>query len=252
MWCQSCEHTVFNCKCMPTGKYFKKTKDNNEILHEVELKIDKKSGMYYRPGTSDKKMIKESRDDYPKVECKDKVVLDIGANIGGFTKIALDQGVKEIIAFEPDDYNFEILDLNINDERAALVKAAVIATDDEYIDFYLNGSGNSACSGSILEKRNAVDVKRVKAVNFKEIIEEYEPDLIKMDVEGAEFDLLVDFDIPKCVKEIAIEFHGFRKVNFERMHVYFDKFLEDWELIHKDTQMVFNSPLILLGHFRRQ
>lgn len=252
MRCPYCDHGIQNCTCMPMGKYFKKSKDDTEIVHEVECKLDKKSGMYYRPGTSDKKMIKESRDDYPKVECKDKVVLDLGANVGGFTKIALDQGVKKIVAYEPDDFNFEMLEINIRDDRATLVKAAVIATDDDHIEFYLNGSGNSACSGSVLKKRNAVDVKRVNAVNFKKIVEEHKPDLIKMDVEGAEFELLEDYDIPEYVKEIAIELHGFRKANFVKMQPCFDKFLnEGWELLYKDTQLVFNSPCILIGHFRR-
>ena len=112
-----------------TGKCFVKPDENGNIIKEVELAFSKKYQMWIRPDSSDKMMLKESAGDYPKIVCTDKVVLDLGANIGGFTKLALEQGCKKVIAYEPDEFNFDMLDLNINDDRAELIKAAVVHDD---------------------------------------------------------------------------------------------------------------------------
>ena len=56
----------------------------------------------------DRGMINESLDNYYKsnIDYTDKVCLDLGANVGAFTQIALDLGAKQVTSEECDRRNF--------------------------------------------------------------------------------------------------------------------------------------------------
>ena len=56
-----------------------------------------------------------NREDYFKGDCVIKpgdVVVDIGANVGIFTSLALDMGVSRVIGYEPHRGNFELAKKN--------------------------------------------------------------------------------------------------------------------------------------------
>lgn len=243
---------------MPTSKFYKKEKDSNEVLHEVELEFKEKYGMWVRPGSSDYKMILECHKDYPKAEFAGKNILDLGANIGGFTVRALRGGAKNVVAVEPDEFNFEMLKLNssavkLDDAQSCtLIEAACIAGEAKTITFYLNGSSNSACSASINKLRGAVIEKTVKAVSFGDLLEEHRPDFIKMDIEGAEYELMAGTAIPDFVKELAIELHGFRKDQKPLQKSLLEHLKDGWTCIHEEAQIVFNYPSLVLAHFVRK
>lgn len=232
------------------GKYYSNKDIDNPII-EVELKRNKKYDAWIRPGTSDSKMLKESYKDYSTINCKDKIVLDLGANIGGFTNRAISEGAQFVTAFEPDEFNFNLLTINSARHNVELVRAAVIDIEAEFVTFNMSGSGNSACSGTVNKHSRTLVNNTVPARSFESVLNEVKPDLIKMDVEGAEFDLLDSCEIPECVKDIAIEFHCFKKENKEKLHRYLAMF-DEWELISKETQIVFNKPSIILVHYSRK
>jgi FkbM family methyltransferase len=134
-----------------------------------------------------------------------------------------------IYAFEANPYFNDILNsLSKEIEQKyphvsfKLYKETAAWTKNGFIDFYVDTvNNNTDFWGSSLNKQHP-DSKRsggkkvqVACKDIAEIINQYnERDLIvvKMDIEGAEYDLLLDFmqkDVLRLIDHIAIEFHPF-------------------------------------------
>ena len=85
------------------------------------------------------------------------VVVDLGANIGIFTRFAYKEGASKVIAFEPDKRYFELLKLN-SDPRSILFNAAMsdsIGVTRLYESGHLGGStilGIPGCEANYLEE----------------------------------------------------------------------------------------------------
>lgn len=176
----------------------------------MEIKTNKE-GLHYREGTSDRQMLMESDINNPKSDYamlgsfKDLVVMDIGANVGGFAARIADDS-KKVVCYEPDESNFEILKMNCDKfPNVELIRAAVIEGLDTSINFYMTGSNNTHCSGSVNKGRKSL-VVTVPAINLYTELERVKPDFLKVDIEGSEFDLF-DRDLPNYVRGVVIEIH---------------------------------------------
>lgn len=231
------------------GRYFDKRADEN--IQEVELEFNKKYGMLIRPGHSDLMTLKECYKDYPNVNVKGKIVLDIGAHIGGFSKIAIDQGAKRVVSFEPDLFNYEVLEQNVKDKRVTIINGAIVSSDDSHVTLWSNGSQRSSASASINKLRGAVSEQKVKAYNFNKVLHKCKPQIIKMDIEGGEYPLLIGYDIPDFVEEIVIEMHGFRKAQKPLMKELRERFQREWNIVHEDEQKVFGGISLVTAHYSR-
>ncbi len=136
-------------------------------------------------------------------------IIDCGSNIG-LSIIYYKQlySGSTIIAFEPDEQNFQLLEKNIstnNYKNIQLNKAAAWITDGE-ISFEANESEASHIS----EANNAI---KVKSVRLKNILNDYPViDFLKVDIEGAEWEVITDCETElKKIKHLFLEYHG--KVN---------------------------------------
>lgn len=225
---------------------------------EVDLLEEKKTGLYYRPGNSDLTMIKEGfKKDYKSVETKDRVVLDLGANVGGFIYKCAFEGAKSVLSYEPEPYNLEVLELNIekikNKFPSTLIenKRAAIGAEEGEFNLYVIPGSNSACSASLTVKDRSNRIKiPVKVDSFYEVVEEYKPSIVKMDIEGAEY-LILEKDIPSCVKDFAIELHGFSKENKIKMEETYQKFKNSWNIVSEDSKVIFGGLSLRIVHFSR-
>jgi len=171
--------------------------------------IQHPNGMFIRPDTYDHSIIREINRSYGWMAVKDRVVLDVGANIGAFTHWALANGAKEVWAFEPDKENFELLTKNVgSDARAKLHNSALVSSDAKSIDFFLtDGTNHGNYSMYSIRGREKVTVG---ASNFSKVLGSVLPEAIKMDCEGAEYDLLLNggtFTLPDSVREFSMELH---------------------------------------------
>lgn len=118
----------------------------------------------------------------------DDVVIDVGAHLGTFTRIALLRGAHRVVAVEPDPVNAACFARtfapDIADGRVSLVVAAA---------WHSPGSltfepGNSTQTGHVTESESARGVT-VRAITLDEVVHELKldrVDFIKMDIEGAE------------------------------------------------------------------
>jgi len=145
----------------------------------------------------DSDMIGESIVNYliPEVDYTDKVCLDLGANVGGFSKIAMDFGASKVIAVECDPRNYNMLADSFQDsENVELIHGAVSGLEDDTIKIYKNNSQKNHCSTSIIKKKNNQfkEYDEVQNVRFNDLVNEHKPDIVKIDIEGAEYGILED------------------------------------------------------------
>lgn len=140
---------------------------------------------------------------------KDPYIIDCGANIG--LSIAYFKRLypeAEILAFEPDDLIFKILENNIpfieNNTNINIEKKAVW-TEDTTLEFFSEG----ALAGSLVTdfgKKN--NIIKIQAIDFKKYLNR-EIDFLKIDIEGSENELIFDIrNHLKNVKNMFLEYHG--------------------------------------------
>jgi FkbM family methyltransferase len=183
--------------------------------------------LHYRPGSSDPWAIynhlmkPRERDEYapprefPLAREAVRTVLDIGANVG-VTALYFSQIFPNasIYAFEPAPDNFAVLQRNVaNCARIRAFNFALGAQDatlelfasDNPINF---GGYSLHAAGSDTSKTISIPVRNVAGV-LKEIGVEA-VDVIKVDTEGAEWDILTAFPEPvlRSAKYITGELHG--------------------------------------------
>lgn len=123
---------------------------------------------------------------------KGDVVLDCGANMGVFVKVALDAGAKLVIAIEPAPENIEVLNRNFATEIAAgrvIVYPKGVWDKDDWLSMNVD-STNSAADSFVMhpEHAKATTIKLPLTTIDKMAAELKLPrvDFIKMDIEGAE------------------------------------------------------------------
>lgn len=148
---------------------------------------------------------------------KNDIVLDLGSNIGAFCCRNF-RDVKKIIAFEPEDVNFEFLSVNVSENKANNIeinKKAVVGNNDKTRDFYL---GKVPYYYSFLVKNNRKRVP-VECVNINDVMKKYKPTKLKIDIEGSEWEVLMnckDFgNVRQLIFEYNFDMNGDLKNGFE-------------------------------------
>lgn len=179
----------------------------NRVFVQVEVRFHATLQRWVRRDTFDQDSIKECHDHYARLQCAGKRVLDLGANVGGFSRMALDQGAALVTSVEPCPFNFEILKLNA--PGATHIWAGAVPDDASEIEFTYAVSKRNSVSSSTQKRRNSSDVSiQVPARNILRLLDEVRPEVLKCDIEGGEYELLdVMGSIPDYVEQAAFEFH---------------------------------------------
>ena len=132
-------------------------------------------------------------------------ILDCGSHIGlsilYFKNLYKNAIIK---GFEPDNENYELLNKNIQEwqfDKVTIEKAAVWTVNGE-VNFN-QGKGMSSQITETIAKGHST-----KCIRLKDCINE-EIDFLKMDIEGAEYNVLMDVEEKLgLIKNIFIEYHG--------------------------------------------
>ncbi len=113
--------------------------------------------------------------------------IDVGANIGYFSVLASDLvgETGKVIAFEPDEANFKLLEKNIALNRAQNITAVKKGLSDTIgtARFYLNEK--NLCSHTMVP-REGDRVVEIETATLDRYLNGDSADVIKLDVEGAE------------------------------------------------------------------
>jgi FkbM family methyltransferase len=172
---------------------------------------------------------------------KDSLYFDIGANIGEWSLENIKK-CEKIIAVEPSIINYKKLSKACEEKNIICLNYAVSNEDKEEVDFYEHGCLSTINKNWLCSKNSRFyGIKYIqttcKTISLDKLVEQYGiPDLIKIDVEGAE-DLVIS-SLTKKVKtlcfEWAREFHSVTrnsidhliKIGFTKFHVQFgDKYI---------------------------
>lgn len=134
--------------------------------------------------------------------------------------VIIDAGLGEDISFLEDLKNFKTVKIigvdptekshafveKKNLENLILIKKAIAPKGIDFVKMHKNANPNYV-SESIISDHGSVDSNTaytIQATSFSDLIAEYSPSLIKMDIEGAEYGSLEE-----CIgiKQICVEFH---------------------------------------------
>ncbi len=147
-------------------------------------------------------------------------VIDIGANHGFYSLYAASRGAR-VFAFEPSKITFDILVRNVErNNMSNLIKCFNMAVTAEsgttkfYEGFDKNGQLLSNSASVVDENRGGYSVleSRIETISLDDVFRDKgidSCDLVKMDCEGAEYQILTaatDYSFDK-VRYIALEFH---------------------------------------------
>ncbi len=132
--------------------------------------------------------------DHPLVHVRPgDVVIDCGAHIGGFTRVALHAGARMVVAVEPERANLVAFRRNFEEEirtgRVRLVEKGVWNTAGK-LTLHLSSVGDSH---SVVVPQNQGKDESIDVITLDALMDELKlprVDFIKMDIEGAELKAL--------------------------------------------------------------
>ncbi len=119
------------------------------------------------------------------------IVLDCGANVGVYTRIALDTGAKLVVAIEPAPDNLESLRRNFAPEIQAgkvILYPKGVWNKDEVLTFHVfphNSGADSLFAGVPNSQSNVIQVPLTTIDNLVDELHLPRVDFIKMDIKGA-------------------------------------------------------------------
>jgi FkbM family methyltransferase len=187
------------------------------VPHEVRTLRRKGVLIHYRPGGSDvenivKKLLKRDSEYWLPPRFEPRSILDLGANIGiASIDFALRYPQASIIAIEPVAANFQLLQKNISGFPNIRALNVAVGKHDERAA--LRGAGQSfrtqpVSASSKAKRREETTVRDLNALLKENEITQV--DLIKIDVEGSEYDVLTSLDpsLLQRVQWIVGELHS--------------------------------------------
>jgi FkbM family methyltransferase len=182
---------------------------------DYDLKLDKiilpESGLQFYNGISNGDLFNIFYEkDYDFLPVKDRVVIDIGANIADSSIYFAMSGAKKVIALEPFPKNFEIAQKNITlngfTDKIELLNAGCCGgqSKDMVLDASANGVGCQTMQSSL--------GSNIHFYSLRELVDKYNidsPAVLKLDCEGCEYDIILSNDRTVLGKfsHIQIEYH---------------------------------------------
>ena len=180
--------------------------------------------MKLREGTTDRCVFEEviERNCYRVPESLvDQVVIDVGAHIGCFSKLCVDRGAQ-VYAYEIERDNISAFNENLRDydyPRVNLYKMAVWKVGGikvEQSGVYMTADGSLKNTGSshvtsIIPGPHTVE-GGIGTITLDEILGPFERvAIVKIDAEGAEFEIVPATKSWSKVDRLVGEVHGYRK-----------------------------------------
>jgi FkbM family methyltransferase len=163
-----------------------------------------------------------------------KTVVDVGANVGVFSSyMLLNDYATKLIAIECDKVALKDLQKNFKHNTTVTVLPKALSASPEPITFY-HSPDNPVISSTLSPDRLESHLAGVKGnvenivetVTIDQLVNTYgEIDLLKIDIEGAEYDIILNADVSVFdqINNIFLECHFFEKDYKQKYTAVLDK-----------------------------
>lgn len=135
-------------------------------------------------------------------------IIDCGANIG-LSVLYFKQLYPnaDVLAFEPDGDNLALLEQNISVNKLTGVECRQSAVWVHNDDLLFEASGTQG--SGIVSEGGSANVVRIKAERLADVIAQKKVDFLKIDIEGAELEVVRDCaPFLHNVENLFVEYHG--------------------------------------------
>jgi FkbM family methyltransferase len=163
-----------------------------------------------------------------------KTVVDAGANVGVFSSyMLLNDYATKIVAIECDKVALKYLQKNFKHNTTVTVLSKALSSSPEPITFY-HSPDNPVISSTLSPDRLESHLAGVKGnvenivetVTIDQLVNTYgEIDLLKIDIEGAEYDIILNANVSVFdqINNIFLECHFFEKDYKQKYNAVLDK-----------------------------
>jgi FkbM family methyltransferase len=164
---------------------------------------------FTRKGTWDRLIFEQvTAREYGDIDFQNKLVFDVGAHIGSFAYLAASSGARSVHAFEPGLDNYELLKLNTSEFGSTVEPHALAVWNGRTPILGWKPSSDVPNTGGASTHPTVVGLVRVQAQGLDALIEEYGlPEILKLDCEGAEYEIIPDSMHLDQIKLIVGEYH---------------------------------------------
>lgn len=169
--------------------------------------------LLFRPNTDDADMWSEVwvADDYKLVEddVKDKIVLDVGGHVGAFAARCIDLGARLVVSVEPNpdtcDVHRQVMRDSLLSGKEVLLEGAAWIRSGRGSLWSVRGlhGGDSVINRDGFDRSQPCNL-----IQFKSLLTAFRPQAVKLDIEYAEYDILIPLPDLACVETMWVEFHG--------------------------------------------
>jgi FkbM family methyltransferase len=145
------------------------------------------------------------RYDYPLTN--NSIVLDLGAHHGEFSKNIYNLYNCKIYSFEPVQHNYNQCKVNLQDYEGIKLYKLVLSNENGTCDFFVAGESSSIYIGSTIGEYE-IETKKIDEFLDENGINKV--DLIKMNIEGSEYELLeyiIKNNFIDRFENLQIQFH---------------------------------------------
>jgi FkbM family methyltransferase len=177
-------------------------------------------------------------------------IIDCGANIGlSIIYMKHHHPNAEILAFEPDEKNFILLNKNMKSfgYSSITLRNEAVWTKNTTLRF-----SNEGLMSSTIARGHVPQTRQIKATRLKDFLNR-EIDFLKIDIEGAEFDVLNDInDRLHFVRNMFVEYHGTFKQNNEIAELLTLITRSGFSLYIKEATCLYQTPFYRIENSGRQ
>lgn len=193
-------------------------KPNELIKTKKVCSLKRQLEFWVRPDTTDRKAIQEvvENRDYQNKNInfdfdENDVWLDLGLNIGAFTCLAMEYGVKKVISYEPEPENFKMAMKNVfmrKSKTEVILKRKAIGLNNDKIKLYLCNTDYNKYRHTTMPTENRKHIYIDCESIYFALSENPDINAIKIDIEGREIELLdnVDLWINPNIKKLTLEY----------------------------------------------
>ena len=154
-------------------------------------------------------------------------VVDVGANIGVFTVMAMESGAGKVISFEPNEEAFQTLLRNVEEngfsEAVETYHRAVSSSSGQTLHIPICSSPYNKTKS----EPTSDETKAVSTISLVDALRDHDRvDLMKLDCEGAEYQIILETDpaVFDKIKRIRMELHPSRQFTREQIVEHLEAF----------------------------